>query len=195
MATQDDQVVEISPNKTPRGRNKADEMLAQIGDSERQARMIEAQRDAQITALNAQIEAIKQEADNKIERLAINIERRLPALWRWYRGNLKRYGRGQRTIYLPSGTIGMKLDSARSVEVTGDMAEVVKAVRRRGLRFIKIKVELNKAAIAQEWRRFRNVPGLTFHLYDRFFAEPLVLKETTKPKESRLRIPVRDTHR
>jgi hypothetical protein len=184
---------------TPRGKDKANTCLQKVGELEVSVRTIEAARDAALAPLNAQAETIRQEAETKIAELLPQIEGRLRALRRWYRWNLSRYGKkGGRTIELASGTIGIKLDSAHTVEVLptdeNEIEAVTKAVRRRGLRFVKTSVTPNKRAIAANYRRFHNVPGLRFHRLERFYATPIALQGMQQPKDDRLRIVVKDLH-
>jgi phage host-nuclease inhibitor protein Gam len=198
MATQDDSeaTTESAPSplpvfKTPRGITGADRAVSELAFGESIVRLLTHERDTKLEALNAEIARINADYEETVGPIVVELKQRMKALRHWYRRNLRRYGEG-RSIKLPSGIIGMQLDSNWVVEVVGDEEEAIKQTRRRGLKYVKIKVTLNRTAISRDRRRFRKVKSLRIHRQDRFFVSPTVLRDSQPPKPDRLRVAVED---
>jgi phage host-nuclease inhibitor protein Gam len=175
----------------PRKRATAIKLLARVGRTERKIRVLDAQRDRELAPHQDAIVEIRERYDREIEPLLPTIDRLLEALWYWYVENLHNYDDG-RLIKLPTGTLGMKLDGQWKVEYLDDKQKVLKALRRRGTRFVKRVDSPIANAIIAERHRLRNVKGLLIHRCDRFFAQPDVLHKLPKPENDRLRVAVVD---
>jgi phage host-nuclease inhibitor protein Gam len=202
MATQDDstgdpeEAVTDTPTptpriKTPRGVKGATKAISELGFMESIIRELTTDRDKKLQPLNEEIARINAEYEETIAPILIEFVPRMYALHRWYRRNLRRYGVG-RSINLASGSIGQQLDGQWTVDVVGDKDEVLKAVRKRGMKFIKVTMTIKKREIGNDRRRFRKVEGLHIHRRDRFFVKPTILRDSNDPGEDRLRIAVED---
>jgi phage host-nuclease inhibitor protein Gam len=169
----------------PRSPATAAVILSNIGDHEREIRVIEAAYSERIAQHEAAIALLIAERDLKIEQCLSYIVPAVDTLQRFYRNNLRRYGKG-RALKLTSGTLKCELDKSWTVDVVGDEDDAVRKVRRRGMRFVTVKVTLNKQAIGRNHSRFARIAELTFRKQDRFRVIPANLGATPKPSVDRL---------
>lgn len=164
-------IVTIPPGQS----DTASEILELVGNHERQIRKLFAKYGKRIAKIQNRITELEAKRDTLIAPHLMGLNAGADTL-------AKLYETGK--IELPSGTLWSRHDW--SLEIVGDEAEAIRAARRRGLKYITIKVTLNRRAILADRRRFARVPGFLFQNKHTLYIEPNNLGKTEPPKESRL---------
>ena len=185
--------VVIPSIRIPRSRVAADRLVSETAERERTIRALENKRDEDLQPHEDAIVKINKQFEEDVAALLPAVERGMRTLWRWYLRNIDPTTKS-RVIPLPSGPLGMKLDSNWKIEIDDDSNEaaVIKAVRRVRKDFVKttVTVSLDRDAVIAGRDRLKRIKGLRIFRSDRIYADPIALRDMTKPKHDRLRVPV-----
>lgn len=150
----------------PQNLNEAAEYVRQIGEAERAI-------DRANTDMNARIEEVKQpfveEAKEHQQTLADLVEG-LYAFANGRRAELTDQGE-RKTVTVPTGSFGWRV-TPKSIGIS-DPGAVVKQLKALGLtRFLRVKVEPDKAAMLKEEEVAAAVEGVTVQQHEEFVVKP-----------------------
>lgn len=157
--------------KTPHGINAANMRLKFVFDHVLAIRRILGANADEIHSLQESISKARKRVRDEIKPHTDAIEAAMPTIAQWYRLNLDRYGRG-RTIELPVGKLSAHISSHYKVEITGNKADVIERVAKKGAKYVIVTLTLDHDAIVADRLDFRSFKGLKISLKDTLKAEP-----------------------
>lgn len=155
----------------PQTKDDAIESVTQVGELQRQVTRLEAD-------MNDRIAAIKTAFEQQAEPLRIALDEKIQGLQIWAEANRAALTGGDKTktVDLGTGVLKWRLRPP-SVRLTGVEA-IIAVLKQRGLRrFLRIKEEINKDALAAERDVAIGIPGVAIGSEgEDFIVEPAEMK-------------------